>query len=101
MSLHAILPDSDIPDVLKRKLVFGDRAQINALILLEDKISAIDSTEGEEMSLYRVTVEVGGTYEKTVLAESEAAAERIVEDSIDLFDVDVGIQDIDAVKVKK
>ena len=85
------LPHEKIPEPLKRKLVFGDREQINALAELDRQITEQEKITKAmaEGTLKKFTVKVavdGHTY-VDVWATDEAHAEEVAEDmEVDLYD---------------
>lgn len=82
--IHTSIADKDLPECLKRKLVFGDRKQIDALNTLEIEILEQEAeTEKHlfgELKHFNVEVEFSGyTYVK-VWANSKKHAEELAEE---------------------
>ena len=76
MSLHAILPDSELPEALKRPLKFGDPEQIKALENLEHRINEMAIAEEGEFKYFKVSIELIAEYDVEVMAKSKADAEE-------------------------
>ena len=93
MNLHPILPDSELPEALKRPLKFGDLEQIQALNALGCRINEMDkrkeATKNGDLKYFKVTVELTGEYEVEVLAKNKAEAELLAdEEDFDFDDID-------------
>lgn len=90
MQLNKYIPDDELPNALKRKLVFGDREQIEALYCVERKIDCMMTEkamrEDGTLKKYMVCVSVEGEYCEEVWAVSQS-------DACD--NVDVGMSDMD------
>ena len=76
MNLHPILPDSELPEALKRSLKFGDPEQIKALNALECRIDEMEIAEKGELKYFKVSVEFIAEYDVDVMAKSKADAEE-------------------------
>ena len=93
MQIHSLIPDSELPDALKRLLVFGDREQISAIYALEARIEEmatdqIDTADGL-LNYYNVEIEYTGTYNTKILAQNEADAKEKARDEVCMADVDM------------
>jgi len=92
MPLHSILPDAEVPSVLKRPLKFGDREQIEALNEIDSRLHKIATEkalmESGEMKMYQVSIEV--SYDETfdILAVSKADAIEKAQDDFEPDDCD-------------
>lgn len=81
-----------LPQCLKRKLVFGDREQINALQELERLANEAEENERKGLKKYHIYAEVEGYLEEDVWAESAREAEEEFESKISIYDLyDFGI----------
>jgi hypothetical protein len=78
------MPQPQIPEVLKKRLVFGDAQQINALRDYERKIEEYLGGEGEKR--WAVHIEVEGTITVHVTAKNREEAEEKARDEAD-FDM--------------
>ena len=89
-SLHPLLPDHELPAALKRPLVFGDREQLEALAIVEEKINAMtaDTEDGADLKRYAVMVEISCDFTEYVFAGSKQDAEDKVMDDLDLYGLD-------------
>lgn len=104
MSLHPVIPDSLIPEPLKRPLVFGDTEQIKALGDLDIKIRDLAKEEEDRangvLKYYNVTIEVTGEISVEILAKDEdAACDKALED-FSIHDVDIDVDDVIAREIK-
>ena len=76
MNLHPILPDSELPEALKRSLKFGDPEQIKALNALECRIDEMEIAEKGKLKYFKVSIELIAEYDVEVMATSKADAEN-------------------------
>lgn len=79
MSIHKIVPDWYLPECLKKRIVFGNREQLNAYRKLEQELKCITTKKAREtgnLNFYKVTVELHGELDMYVLADSEYDAEN-------------------------
>ena len=87
------IPAEKLPEPLKRKLVFGDREQINALADLERQITEQEKitkarAEGT-LKKFNVTVEAQGVTYLDVWAIDKDHAEKLAEKmEVDIYDFD-------------
>lgn len=104
MQLNRYLPDHELPEILKRPLMFGNRKQIDALNYLEIKINQLETKKAKiknnPPTYFNVTIEYSGTTNIKVLAVDAGAAEKQAEESFDLFDAETEVDDISAIKIK-
>lgn len=81
MGLHSILPDSEIPDVLKRQLVFGDAEQIAALQVVGLRIAKYEERAKKKgdglLKKYEVDIEFVDRESYFVLAENKVEAKEL------------------------
>ena len=105
MSLHPIVPDSILPEVLKRKLVFGDREQIYALNQLQSIIAEAESNgvdTSKPLKKFKVTVQIIQEEDYTVCAEDSRQAEEVAEKMAEEeFDATGKLIEIDGVREVK
>jgi endonuclease/exonuclease/phosphatase family metal-dependent hydrolase len=91
MQLHRSIPDRDIPDVLKKRLSFGDTEQISALNSLEADIERIEEEkariEAGDLIYYDVCIEYTGEENVRVLACSKEEAREKAEAEADIHTV--------------
>lgn len=88
---HRTIPDEHIPDVLKKKLVFGDREQIVALETLENL---------PEEKTFIVEIEFTGCYEIEIKARTDREAEKKARGQASAYDVDDWNISVRAIEVK-
>ena len=103
MSLHRLIPDSELPAALKEPLVFGNRDQINALNALEADISVMETeqaTASGNLKYFDVCIEYSGEQNFKVLAVDEADAEEKAEEGADMFAAEIDVDSINVREVK-
>lgn len=93
MRLNRYVEDSEIPGVLKGRLYFGNRQQIDALRqvdqLIEKRMTEKAMRDAGELKEYWVTVEVEGSFTEKVWAVSEHdACEKLEDVTLDEMDLD-------------
>lgn len=105
MTLHRSIPDSEIPLQLKKKLVFGDREQIDALNDMEADIALMETERAKiaagKSKRFDVTIEYGSTQEIRVLAIDETDAKEKAKEEADYNQADMEIDFVSAREVKK
>lgn len=91
MQLNRFLPDNELPAVLKKPLVFGDRAQIEALNEVELTIN--EKERGEILSSgfkkYRVIFDYSAEHTVDVFAKDKEEAQKIAEEEHERSDIEM------------
>jgi len=104
MQLNRYIPDRELPEVLKQRLVFGDRHQINALNSLEEKINRIITKKAKlsngELKYFNVTIYYKRSINIKVLAVDEEDAEEKAEAEANFACVDMDINHISTKEIK-
>ena len=104
MQLNRYIPDHELPAILRQPLVFGNLKQIDALNCLEIKINQLETKKAKKKdnppTYFNVTIEYSGTAEIEILAVDAEDAEEQAEERFDLFDAEIKIDDISAIKTK-
>ena len=105
MSLHSFIPDSELPSVLKRPLVFGDRDQINASYALAANIALSETekaeAEIENLKYFDVCIEYSGEQNLRILAVDKADAEKQAKEEADQNEADIEVDFISIREIKK
>ena len=104
-SLHRLIPDSQLPTPLRRKLVFGDKEQIDALNALEAdieiKATELAKVESGELKYFEVCIAWAGKQNIKILAvDAEDARKKAREVEADMDDADVEIDYVNAREIK-
>ena len=103
-SLHKIIPDSEIPLPLKRPLIFGDRAQIDALYAMEADINTMETEQAKiadgNLKYFEVCISYSGEQHIKVLATDEADARKKARDEASQIDAEIEIDYVNAREVK-
>lgn len=93
MQKHKIISDINLPPVLLKPLVFGDKQQIEALNDLEEKINRQTTKKAAlangELRYFNVTVEYSGTEYIKVLAVDEADAKEKAREEACLDEIEI------------
>ena len=84
--IHTVIPDDQLPDCLKRKPVFGDREQIEALRHLENIVNENEKKSNGQLKKYSVTLSWSGEIDVEVWAEDKNDAEEIARNENDYPD---------------
>jgi hypothetical protein len=104
MQLHSLIPDNQLPDVLKKPLVFGDKEQISALYDLGTKISEMEAEQvkitDRTIKYYKVEISYVGTYEANVLAKNESGAKEKAREDASSENIDIEEDFIDIREIK-
>ena len=81
-----------LPKILRGKLEFGNRAQINALrqyeIQIDQQNQHADLQAKGQLKFYEVEFELKGRWTRNVWAENKEKAENIANELFDGYDVD-------------
>ena len=105
MSLHRFIPDSKIPLPLKKKLVFGNREQIDALYDMGTDISLMEIEQAKiadkRLKYFDVTIEYGGTEEMRILAVDKYDAEEKAKEEASFENADIDVDFVSVREVKK
>lgn len=92
MRLNKYVDNSEIPRILRGKLEFGNREQLNAIqeldILIQKKMTEKAMRKAGELKEFWVTIEVEGSVTEKVWAVSEQDACEKMED-VDLDDMEL------------
>ena len=103
-SLHNLIPDSELPDSLKKPLVFGNREQIDALYALEADINTMETEQakiaGGNLKYFEVCISYSGEQYIKVLAIDEANARKKAREEADQGDADMEIDYVNAKEIK-
>lgn len=90
--LNRFIPDNQLPNVLLRPLVFGDRSQINAFNELEAIIEEMETERAKhcnkDVRFFDVTIKYSARYETQIWATSERAAIKKAREESDVTESD-------------
>ncbi len=93
MQLHKYIPNKELPEALKKPLVFGNREQIEALNGLEVDIEIMETEEAKvaegDLKYFNVYVEVEGFIDIKVLAVDKIDAEEKAMEDVDIDSLDM------------
>ena len=103
-TLHRVIPDSKLPEPLKKKLVFGNRKQIDALRALETDINIMETEQAKiadgNLKYFEVCIAYSGEQYVKVLAVDEADAKKKAQEETCMDDADMEIDYVNAREVK-
>ena len=104
-SLHRLIPDSQLPAPLKRKLIFGDIEQIDALNALEAdieiKATELDRLESGELKYFNVCIAWSGEQCFKIFAVDAEDAKKKAREEADMDEADMEIDYVNAREIKK
>lgn len=104
MSLHRSIPDYELPKALLKLLVFGDRSQIEAMNVLDARITKMETEEAKiaegRLKRFNITITYSGEQEISVLAVNKTDAERKARAETDSDFADIEIDWVTAREVK-
>lgn len=104
LSLHRHIPDNELPEVLKKPLIFGDRKQINALNDLAVRINEATAREAVvregKLRRFSVTISYGATIDVDVLAIDRDDAKEKARENADMDRLDMEIDSISVDEIK-
>lgn len=91
-TFHRLIPDHELPECLKRPLVFGCDEQISALYdleaVIEKREAELEGLKNGKLKTYEVTVEFTGEVVKQVYALSKSDAENKALEEVDMDECD-------------
>ena len=103
-TLHRTVPNSELPESLKKPLVFGNREQIDALYALEADINIMETEQtkiaGGNLKYFEVCIAYSGEQHIKVLAVDEADAKERAQEEAGYGDVNMEIDYVNAREVK-
>lgn len=104
MPLHKSVLDEILPAPLKKKLVFGNREQIDALNALEADINDTETNRakiaGGDLKYFDVCIEYSGEQNFRILAIDKADAEEKAKEEADQGEADIEVDCVNAREVR-